>query len=52
MEYQYVAFTSKEIEVLLKIMKLGIDSDHDTVIIQLPADTSGYAPKLEITIIP
>lgn len=52
MEHQYVAFTSEDIEVLIKIMKLVIESDHDTVIIQMPADGSGYAPKLEITNIP
>lgn len=52
MDHQYVAFTSKEIEVLIKIMKLVIESDHDTVTIQMPADHNGYAPKLEITIIP
>ena len=41
MEHQYVAFTSKEIEVLIKIMELVIKSGHDTVTIQMPADTSG-----------
>lgn len=54
MDHQYVAFTSKEIEVLIKIMKLVLESapDHDTVTIQMPADKDGYAPKLKITIIP
>ena len=52
MEHQYVAFTSKEIEVLLKIMKLVIDSGHDTVTIQMPADDTEYTPKLEISILP
>ena len=39
-------------EVLIKIMKLIIEEDGDTMILHLPADKSGYAPKLEITIIP
>ena len=53
MDQQYVAFTPKEIEVLIKIMKLIIesDTDHDTVLIQMPPDKDGYAPKLEITIL-
>ena len=41
MDKQYVSFTSKEMEVLIKLMKLIIENDGD-----------GYAPKLQITIIP
>lgn len=52
MENQYVAFTSQEIQVLVKIMNLVVDSGHDTVTIQMPSDQEGYAPKLEITILP
>jgi len=52
MEHQYVAFSSQDIQTLCKIMRLVIESDHDTVTIQMPADKDGYAPKLEITILP
>lgn len=52
MEHQYVAFSSQDIQTLVKIMKLVIESDHDTVTLQMPADHDGYSPKLEITIIP
>ena len=52
MSKQYVAFTSEEIDVLIKIMKIVIMEDCDTVTLQMPAGADGYAPKLEITIIP
>lgn len=52
MKHQYVAFSSQDIQTLVKIMKLVIESDHDTVTIMMPADQDGYAPKLEISIIP
>lgn len=51
MEHQYVAFNMQEIQTLVKIMKLVVESGYDTVTIQMPADDTGYTPKLEISII-
>ena len=50
----YLHIIDPELRVLLDIVRIiaESDGDSDTLIIKMPPDSTGYSPRLQITVLP